>query len=47
MKSNQTVTSKFADKIKIKFHDINLLENALTHRSYLNSTTILINQTSD
>ncbi len=36
MKSNQTVTSKFADKIKIKFHDINLLENALTHRSYLN-----------
>lgn len=36
MKSNQTVTSKLADKIKIKFHDFHLLESALTHRSYLN-----------
>lgn len=36
MKSSQSETEELAKKIKIKYHNIDLLEKALTHRSYLN-----------
>lgn len=36
MKSDQYLTKELADKIKIKYHHADLLEKALTHRSYLN-----------
>jgi len=36
MKSNQSLAKELADKIKVKYQDVDLLEKALTHRSYLN-----------